>query len=86
MQELILAGGKGDAASTADGLYAKADCSVLNRPFLLYQIEILAARDQDITLSLSYQRIKSKTCLRRIRLRRKFALRNRAVRLGRARV
>ena len=56
MQALILAGGKGTRLRPLTVYTPKPMVPVLNRPFLLYQIEILKqAGITDITLSLSYQ-------------------------------
>lgn len=56
MQALILAGGKGTRLRPLTVYTPKPIVPVANRPFLLYQIEILkAAGVTDITLSLSYQ-------------------------------
>ncbi|MDQ6785914.1 MAG: NDP-sugar synthase [Acidobacteriota bacterium] len=56
MQALILAGGKGTRLRPLTMYTPKPIVPVLNRPFLLYQIEILQrAGITDITLSLSYQ-------------------------------
>lgn len=56
MQALILAGGKGTRLRPLTMYTPKPIVPVLNRPFLLYQIEILKrAGITDITLSLSYQ-------------------------------
>ncbi|MGQ0543084.1 MAG: nucleotidyltransferase family protein, partial [Blastocatellia bacterium] len=56
MQALILAGGKGTRLRPLTVYTPKPVVPVVNRPFLLYQIEILArAGIDDITLSLSYQ-------------------------------
>jgi len=56
MQALILAGGKGTRLRPLTMYTPKPIVPVLNRPFLLYQIEILRrAGITDITLSLSYQ-------------------------------
>lgn len=56
MQALILAGGKGTRLRPLTIYTPKPIVPVLNRPFLLYQIEILRrAGIKDITLSLSYQ-------------------------------
>jgi NDP-sugar pyrophosphorylase family protein len=60
MQALILAGGKGTRLRPLTVYTPKPIVPVLNKPFLLYQIEILRrAGIEDITLSLSYSRIKS---------------------------
>ena len=56
MQALILAGGKGTRLRPLTVYTPKPVVPVVNRPFLLYQIEILRkAGITDITLSLSYQ-------------------------------
>lgn len=56
MQALILAGGKGTRLRPLTVYTPKPVVPVINRPFLLYQIDILrAAGVTDITLSLSYQ-------------------------------
>ena len=56
MQALILAGGKGTRLRPLTVYTPKPIVPVVNRPFLLYQIEVLlAAGITDITLSLSYQ-------------------------------
>lgn len=56
MQALILAGGKGTRLRPLTVYTPKPIVPVMNRPFLLYQIEILAkAGIEDITLSLGYQ-------------------------------
>lgn len=56
MQALILAGGKGTRLRPLTVYTPKPIVPFLNRPFLLYQIEILRrAGINDITLSLSYQ-------------------------------
>ncbi|MFM9903609.1 MAG: sugar phosphate nucleotidyltransferase [Pyrinomonadaceae bacterium] len=56
MQALILAGGKGTRLRPLTVYTPKPIVPVLNRPFLLYQIELLKrAGITDITLSLSYQ-------------------------------
>ncbi len=56
MQALILAGGKGTRLRPLTVYTPKPIVPVLNRPFLLYQIEILRrAGITDITLSLNYQ-------------------------------
>lgn len=56
MQALILAGGKGTRLRPLTVYTPKPIVPFLNKPFLLYQIEILRrAGIEDITLSLSYQ-------------------------------
>ncbi|MEP6787178.1 MAG: NDP-sugar synthase [Acidobacteriota bacterium] len=56
MQALILAGGKGTRLRPLTVYTPKPIVPVVNRPFLLYQIEVLRnAGVTDITLSLSYQ-------------------------------
>lgn len=56
MQALILAGGKGTRLRPLTVYTPKPIVPVVNRPFLLYQIDILReAGVTDITLSLSYQ-------------------------------
>jgi NDP-sugar pyrophosphorylase family protein len=56
MQALILAGGKGTRLRPLTVYTPKPVVPVLNRPFLLYQIDILKlAGITDITLSLNYQ-------------------------------
>ncbi len=56
MQALILAGGKGTRLRPLTVYTPKPVVPLINRPFLLYQIEILRrAGIRDITLSLSYQ-------------------------------
>jgi NDP-sugar pyrophosphorylase family protein len=56
MHALILAGGKGTRLRPLTIYTPKPVVPVMNRPFLLYQIEILArAGTRSITLSLSYQ-------------------------------
>src|SRR5881409_3781319 len=56
MQALILAGGKGTRLRPLTVYTPKPIVPLVNRPFLLYQIEILRnAGITDITLSLSYQ-------------------------------
>ena len=56
MQALILAGGKGTRLRPLTVYTPKPIVPVLNKPFLLYQIELLRrAGIKDITLSLSYQ-------------------------------
>src|SRR6476646_7872035 len=56
MQALILAGGKGTRLRPLTVYTPKPIVPVVNRPLLLYQIDILKkAGIKDITLSLSYQ-------------------------------
>lgn len=56
MQAVILAGGKGTRLRPLTVYTPKPIVPVMNRPFLMYQIEILRrAGITDITLSLSYQ-------------------------------
>lgn len=56
MQALILAGGKGTRLRPLTIHTPKPIVPILNRPFLLYQIDLLKqAGIRDITLSLSYQ-------------------------------
>jgi len=56
MQALILAGGKGTRLRPLTVYTPKPIVPFLNRPFLLYQLEILRrAGIEDITLSLNYQ-------------------------------
>ena len=56
MRALILAGGKGTGLRPLTVYTPKPMVPIANRPFLLYQLEILAkAGIDDITLSLSYQ-------------------------------
>lgn len=56
MQAVILAGGKGTRLRPLTVYTPKPVVPLCNRPFLLYQIEILRlAGIEDITLSLSYQ-------------------------------
>lgn len=56
MQALILAGGKGTRLRPLTLYTPKPVVPVVNRPFLLYQIEILRRGGiKDVTLSLSYQ-------------------------------
>lgn len=56
MQAVILAGGKGTRLRPLTVYTPKPIVPVMNKPFLLYQIEILRrAGITDITLSLSYQ-------------------------------
>src|SRR6188768_1337118 len=56
MQAVILAGGKGTRLRPLTVFTPKPVVPVVNRPFLLYQIEILRrAGISEITLSLSYQ-------------------------------
>jgi NDP-sugar pyrophosphorylase family protein len=64
MQALILAGGKGTRLRPLTVYTPKPVVPVVNRPFLCYQIEILArAGITDITLSLSYQPDKIESAL-----------------------
>ncbi|MGH9898208.1 MAG: nucleotidyltransferase family protein, partial [Pyrinomonadaceae bacterium] len=59
MQALILAGGKGTRLRPLTVYTPKPIVPICNRPFLLYQIEMLKrARITDITLCLSYQPLK----------------------------
>lgn len=56
MQALILAGGKGTRLRPLTVYTPKPVVPLINRPFLLYQLEVLCkAGVTDITLSLSYQ-------------------------------
>ena len=56
MRALILAGGKGTRLRPLTVYTPKPIVPIANRPFLLYQLEVLAkAGITDITLSLSYQ-------------------------------
>src|ERR1043165_2450068 len=56
MQALILAGGKGTRLRPLTVYTPKPIVPLVNRPFLLYQIDVLRkAGITDITLSLSYQ-------------------------------
>lgn len=56
MHALILAGGKGTRLRPLTVYTPKPIVPVMNRPFLLYQIDVLKrAGIEDITLSLSYQ-------------------------------
>ncbi len=56
MQALILAGGKGTRLRPLTVYTPKPIVPLVNRPFLLYQIEVLRkAGIEEITLSLSYQ-------------------------------
>src|ERR1700755_1920363 len=56
MQALILAGGKGTRLRPLTVYTPKPIVPIVNRPFLLYQIDTLRrAGITDITLSLSYQ-------------------------------
>lgn len=56
MQALILAGGKGTRLRPLTVYTPKPVVPVVNRPFLLYQLDVLRACGiTDITLSLSYQ-------------------------------
>src|SRR5215212_3559238 len=56
MQALILAGGKGTRLRPLTVYTPKPIVPLLNRPFLLYQLDILKnAGITDVTLSLSYQ-------------------------------
>lgn len=56
MQALILAGGKGTRLRPLTVYTPKPIVPLMNRPFLLYQIEILCrAKIKDVTLSLGYQ-------------------------------
>src|SRR5256714_7465689 len=56
MQSLILAGGKGTRLRPLTIHTPKPVVPIVNRPFLLYQIDLLKkAGVKDVTLSLSYQ-------------------------------
>src|SRR5690242_10455499 len=56
MNALILAGGKGTRLRPLTVYTPKPVVPVMNRPFLLYQIDVLRkAGIEDIVLSLSYQ-------------------------------
>jgi NDP-sugar pyrophosphorylase family protein len=56
MQALILAGGKGTRLRPLTTHTPKPIVSIVNRPFLLYQLELLKRADvRDVILSLSYQ-------------------------------
>src|SRR5689334_124891 len=56
MHALILAGGKGTRLRPLTVYTPKPIVPVMNRPFLLYQIDVLRdAGIEDIILSLSYQ-------------------------------
>ena len=56
MQALILAGGRGTRLRPLTVYTPKPIVPVVNRPFLLYQLDVLRRADiTDITLSLSYQ-------------------------------
>ena len=56
MQALILAGGKGTRLRPLTVYTPKPIVPIVNRPFLVYQLEILArAGIKDVVLSLSYQ-------------------------------
>lgn len=64
MQALILAGGKGTRLRPLTIYTPKPIVPVLNKPFLLYQLEILRrAGIEDVTLSLNYQPHKIKQIL-----------------------
>ncbi len=64
MQALILAGGKGTRLRPLTVYTPKPVVPLMNRPFLMYQIEILQrAGIKDITLSLNYQPDKIKHLL-----------------------
>lgn len=56
MQAIVLAGGKGSRLRPITTHTPKPVVPIANRPFVLYQIELLKQADiRDITLSLSYQ-------------------------------
>jgi len=56
MQAIVLAGGKGSRLRPVTTHTPKPVVPIANRPFLLYQIELLKQADiRDIVLSLSYQ-------------------------------